>query len=72
MQIIIFGGIKKIMGTYVLANILSENCDFEYNSRTLEDCSSYFVHFEKAGLFPLVFGIPAPLPTWMKGPPRRV
>ena len=53
-------------------SILAVDWEFEFDSRSLEACFSYFVQFMKTLIDRFVpIGTRAFLPTWMKSPPRR-
>ena len=52
-------------------NILAVDWDYEFDSKSLDECYTYFVHFMKELIDRFVpTGAHASSPTWMKGPPR--
>ena len=60
-------------GHYMLMfdNILAVDWDYEFDSRSLDGCCTYFVNFMKELIDRFVpAGAHASSPTWMKGPPR--
>ena len=51
-------------------NILAVDWDYEFDSRLLDDCFTYFVHFMKKLIDRFVpTGTRTSSPTWMMSPP---